>query len=148
MTVEEDKKCNDAFAAFDKDSSGYIDASELGLVLKMMGQEVPSEVVYHMIADVTHDNSGKLSKEDFMRVIAEQKKYHGSSTEEDTLDCFVALGGQANKDGTVEASTLIDIIKDQFEMKIDIEKLIQEVDMDGSGKINFDEFADLLSSAQ
>lgn len=37
LTKEEQAKCWEAFSAFDKDSSGYIDANELRIVLEMMG---------------------------------------------------------------------------------------------------------------
>tara|TARA_B110001450_G_scaffold193981_1_gene182277 strand:+ start:90 stop:251 length:162 start_codon:yes stop_codon:yes gene_type:complete len=37
LTKEEESKCWEAFSAFDKDSSGYIDANELRIVLEMMG---------------------------------------------------------------------------------------------------------------
>lgn len=37
LTKEEEAKCWEAFSAFDKDSSGYIDANELRIVLEMMG---------------------------------------------------------------------------------------------------------------
>ena len=37
LTREEDAKCYEAFSAFDKDSSGKIDANELRIVLEMMG---------------------------------------------------------------------------------------------------------------
>ena len=37
LTKEEEQKCWEAFSAFDKDSSGYIDANELRIVLEMMG---------------------------------------------------------------------------------------------------------------
>ena len=63
------------------------------------------------------------------------------------MDAFVALGGQTDKDGAIDASRLIDIIKHEFEMTIDIEKLIQEIDDDGSGLIEYDEFMSLLSSS-
>ena len=59
----------------------------------------------------------------------------------------MALGGQTDKDGAIDASRLIDIIKHEFEMTIDIEKLIQEIDDDGSGLIEYDEFMSLLSSS-
>ena len=36
------------------------------------------------------------------------------------LDAFVALGGGSNKEGSVEKSTLIEIIKEQFELTIDM----------------------------
>jgi Ca2+-binding EF-hand superfamily protein len=37
LTKEEQDKCWEAFSAFDKDGSGYIDANELKIVLEMMG---------------------------------------------------------------------------------------------------------------
>ena len=37
LTKEEEAKCWEAFSAFDKDSSGFIDANELRIVLEMMG---------------------------------------------------------------------------------------------------------------
>ena len=82
-----------------------------------------------------------------MAVIAEQKKNQSSSNEEDTLDAFVALGGEINGEGSIDAEKLIRIIKEEFEMTIDIEKLIQDIDEDGSGKIEYDEFRQLLSSS-
>ena len=45
----------------------------------------------------------------------------------------MALGGQADKEGYIDAQKLIDIIKHDFEMTIDIEKLIEDIDEDGSG---------------
>ena len=55
------------------------------------------------------------------------------------------MGGQEDGDGCVNADKLISTIKDEFEMTIDIEKLIEEIDEDGSGEIEFDEFTALLS---
>ena len=50
------------------------------------------------------------------------------------------MGGEADGGGCVDADKLIDTIKNQFEMTIDIEKLIEEIDEDGSGEIEFEEF--------
>ena len=69
------------------------------------------------------------------------------TNEEDTLDAFVAMGGQPNGEGYIDADKLIRIIKSEFEMTIDIEKLIQDIDEDGSGRIEYDEFRNLLSSS-
>ena len=60
--------------------------------------------------------------------------------ESELLDAFVAMGGEPDGEGCVDARKLIATIKDEFEMTIDIERLIQEVDEDGSGEIEFDEF--------
>ena len=39
-------------------------------------------------------------------------------------------------------------MKNEFQMTIDIEDLIKQIDLDGSGEIEYDEFMDLLSSGQ
>ena len=62
------------------------------------------------------------------------------------LDAFVAMGGDADGGGCVDATKLIKTIKEEFQMTIDIEKLIEEIDEDGSGEIEFDEFQALLQS--
>ena len=60
--------------------------------------------------------------------------------ESELLDAFVAMGGEPDGEGCVDARKLIKTIKEEFEMTIDIERLIEEVDEDGSGEIEFDEF--------
>ena len=54
------------------------------------------------------------------------------------------MGGQPDGEGCVDAQQLIKTIKEEFQMTIDIEKLIEEIDEDGSGEIEFDEFKALL----
>ena len=73
-------------------------------------------------------------------MITQQKVSNREKGEGDVLDAFVAMGGKADKSGEVDASRLIDIIKTDFEMTINIEKLIGEIDEDGSGKIEYAEF--------
>lgn len=55
------------------------------------------------------------------------------TSEEDLLDAFVAMGGEPNGDGSIDADKLIQTIKRDFEMTIDIENLILQIDEDGSG---------------
>ena len=147
LTADDEAKCAEAFAEFDKDRSGFIDADELRIVLEMMGQCATEDEIFRMISDADAQNTGQVSYEQFRRVVLEQKKKQGFSNEEDTLDAFVAVGGEPNGEGSVNANLLIKIIRDEFEMTIDIEKLIREVDEDDSGKIEYDEFKNLLSSA-
>ncbi len=61
LTQEEAAKCWEAFSAFDKDSSGYIDANELRIVLEMMGQKTSDDEIYRMIAEADTDNTGKIT---------------------------------------------------------------------------------------
>eukprot|EP00335_Anophryoides_haemophila_P000140 CAMPEP_0204820988 /NCGR_PEP_ID=MMETSP1018-20131115/1045_1 /ASSEMBLY_ACC=CAM_ASM_000518 /TAXON_ID=46462 /ORGANISM="Anophryoides haemophila, Strain AH6" /LENGTH=43 /DNA_ID= /DNA_START= /DNA_END= /DNA_ORIENTATION= len=43
------------------------------------------------------------------------------------------MGGNEDATGHVDASVLIETIKNEFQMTIDIEKLISDVDTDNSG---------------
>ena len=74
LTKEEEAKCWEAFSAFDKDSSGKIDANELRIVLEMMGQKTTEEEIFRMIAEADAENTGEISYAQFKHVIAEQKK--------------------------------------------------------------------------
>ena len=58
LTQDEERKCDEAFSAFDKDNSGFIDAGELRIVLEMMGQKTTDEEIYRMIAEASPDNTG------------------------------------------------------------------------------------------
>ena len=74
LTKEEEAKCFEAFSAFDKDSSGKIDANELRIVLEMMGQKTAEEESVRMSAEADAEKTGEISDPQFKHVIAEQKK--------------------------------------------------------------------------
>ena len=61
LSEEEEKKCDEAFSAFDKDSSGKIDANELRIVLEMMGQKTTEEEIFRMIAEADAESTGEIS---------------------------------------------------------------------------------------
>ena len=62
LTKEEEAKCWEAFSAFDKDSSGYIDANELRIVLEMMGQKTTEEEISFCADTVAIPDPHRLSK--------------------------------------------------------------------------------------
>jgi len=61
------------------------------------------------------------------------------------VDAFVAVGGNADKSGAVSRERLVQVIKHDFGLTIDIDKLIDAVDTDGSGQIEYGEFKQVLS---
>ena len=99
-----------------------------------------------MIAVSDPQNTGKIQFAQFKNLISEKRENERGSSEQDLLDAFVAMGGEPDGDGAINADKLIKTIKEEFEMTIDIEKLIKEIDEDGSGQIEFDEFTQLLQS--
>lgn len=57
----------------------------------------------------------------------------------------MACGGNLDKSGCVKKATLIKIIKHDFGLTINIEDMINKLDVDGSGEIEFDEFKAILT---
>mmetsp|Transcript_1951 Transcript_1951/g.1749 ORF Transcript_1951/g.1749 Transcript_1951/m.1749 type:complete len:149 (-) Transcript_1951:96-542(-) len=146
LSQEEIDGCNEAFKAFDTDGSGSIDVWELRQVLEAMGQKPTEEELFQMISEVDEKMSGSIDFAEFLKVIEHQKeRAENFDDESDMIDAFVACGGLPDKSGHVKRETLVKIIKYDFGLTIDIEELINKIDSDGSGEIEFDEFKQLLS---
>ena len=97
--------------------------------------------MYKLIADIDPENTGSISFSPFkaQMVDREVERILGND-ETELLDAYVAMGGEPDGGGCVDAKKLIATIKEEFQMTIDIERLIEEIDEDGSGEIEFDEF--------
>jgi calmodulin len=96
-----------------------------------------------MINEIDDSNSGKIEFYEFLRIY---EKYQESEEDEtDMIDAFVAMGGNADKTGEVDTEKLIEIIRKKFEMTIDIERMIDEIDDNQDGTLQYDEFKQLLT---
>lgn len=73
-----------------------------------------------------------------------QAKEAARGDESDTIEAFVALGGNADKTGEISTTKLRNTIL-EFGLTIDIEQLIKETDKDGSGLIDFEEFKTMMA---
>ena len=104
-----------------------------------------------MINEVDDNNSSSIDFGEFLQLIAKQKDLAESNEESDIIDAWVAVGGDRpagpsqEPTGIVDTTKLVKIIKHDFGLTIDIEKLVEEIDLDGSGTVDFEEFAQLLS---
>ena len=126
--------------AFDNDQLGFISVNDLRAALDRAGETVSQDEAYWMIAVSDPENTGKIQFAQFKNLINDKRENERGSSEQDLLDAFVAMGGEPDGDGAINADKLIKTIKEEFEMTIDIEKLIKEIDEDGSGQIEFGEF--------
>ena len=148
---DNDRRASDkiweAFMAFDVEKNGTISVNDFKKAMEYAGEKVTDDECYWMISMQDPENKGVIQFSQFKAVILEKRENERGSSEQDLLDAFVAMGGEQNGDGAINAEKLITTIKQEFEMTIDIEKLIQEIDEDGSGQIEFGEFTQLLQSA-
>mmetsp|Transcript_43073 Transcript_43073/g.52237 ORF Transcript_43073/g.52237 Transcript_43073/m.52237 type:complete len:168 (+) Transcript_43073:216-719(+) len=147
LSAEEIEACREAFKTFDKDGSGTIDITELKSTLSItMGQQPTDEELFLMISQVDDDGSGEIEFGEFLKVMENNKWLNGtmegngrSEDETDTIEAFVALGGNKDKTGSVSFDRLRQVIAD-FDLTVDVDKLIAETDLDASGNIDYNEF--------
>lgn len=76
--------------------------------------------------------------------MAQKAKQAEQNDETDTLDAFIALGGNPDRTGEISVEKLRSTVKD-FGLTIDIEKLIRETDTDHSGFIDYAEFKVMMT---
>lgn len=146
LAQDEIDACREAFLAFDKDRSGTIDVWELRQVLEAMGQQPTEEELFQMISEVDEDMSGAIDFAEFLQVIDNQKDRAAMFEDDsDMIDAFVACGGKPDKSGFVRKETLVKIIKIDFGLTINIEEMINRLDVDNSGEIEYDEFKAILT---
>lgn len=149
MNLGEDdiETCQKAFSDLDEDGLGAIRAQDLKIALERIGFNPSENDLYKMISEVDEHNTGLIKFSDFLTIYHKHKYANIEDDDQDTVDAFVAMGGNADKTGKVDADMLIKVIKTEFELTIDIESLIREIDKDHSGEIEFDEFKMLLKTA-
>ena len=54
-------RCLRAFRSFDRDGSGWIDAKELRIVLKTLGQQTTENEIYRMLAFADPEATGRMT---------------------------------------------------------------------------------------
>ncbi|PNW88936.1 hypothetical protein CHLRE_01g051250v5 [Chlamydomonas reinhardtii] len=145
LTDEEMDMCRKAFAMFDKDGSGTIDTKELRTALSALGQNPTEEDMFVMISQVDQDGSRCIEFKEFVRVIQINKQMSAKDADEaDTLDAFVALGGNLDKTGRILVDKLRSICE-EFELTVNVDRLVKDADRDLNGFLSYDEFRALLS---
>ena len=63
------------------------------------------------------------------------------------MSAFVAMGGNSDRTGAIQTEKLTAACQ-EFGLTIDIDALIREVDDDGNGTVDFDEFTMMMSTSK
>lgn len=74
MKMTGDKKVKDAFLAFDQNSTGVINSSELGPIMETIGITVSPEEMHGIIQHMDPQNTGKIKYNDIIQLIKVETK--------------------------------------------------------------------------
>ncbi|GLE09805.1 hypothetical protein PINS_up021661 [Pythium insidiosum] len=135
----------EAFALFDKDESGYIDCSELMRVLEALGQRLSMTEVEAIMRDADTDGDGKISFLEFVAMMNKRLFRRGELTDYDLRAAFKLF--DSNGDGFISASELahvLCVLGGQSVSEATVKQLIATVDVNDDGRIDFEEFGELM----
>ncbi|KAI8072601.1 calmodulin [Gongronella butleri] len=132
----------EAFDLFDRDHNGYIDTKELGAVMKSL-QMNPSEAeLQDMINEADADGNGTMDFNEFLTLMA--KKQRDTDAAQELLQAFKVF----DKDGNNyisrdELRQVMDSVGERLS-QAQLDEMIQEADIDGDGRINYEEFVKMM----
>jgi len=136
------KKCFDGFA----DEEGAIPADNVGSILSMMGMKVKPSALREIIDEIDQDGSGLLEFGEFCTLAA---KFLVEEDEEalkkELKEAFRIYDKECM--GYISTETLKEILR-ELDNKLteeDLDSIIAEVDVDGSGTLDFDEFMEMMA---
>ncbi|KAM0037963.1 putative EF-hand domain-containing protein [Helianthus debilis subsp. tardiflorus] len=142
LTDDQISEFKEAFSLFDKNGDGYITTKELGTVMRSLGQNPTEAELLDMINEVDADGNGTIDFPEFLGLMA--KKMKDNDSEEELKEAFKVF--DKNQDGVISAAELRHVMTNLGEKLTDeeIDEMIREADVDGDGKINYEEFVKIM----
>nr|P21798.2 RecName: Full=Troponin C, isoform 2 [Balanus nubilus] len=135
-----------AFDGFDHEKKGAINCDVVATILRMMGQAYNAQTLKELIDEVDADGSGMLEFEEFVTLAAKFIIDDDAEAMAKELKEAFRLYDKAGK-GYIPTSALKDILKELDETlnAEDLDNIIGEIDTDGSGTVDFDEFMEMMT---
>ena len=132
----------EAFALFDKDGNGHIEAKELAAVLTALGQSPSEEDIAKMIAEVDADANGSLEFPEFLQMMS--SRMNTKNNDEEIQEAFKVF--DLDGSGFITATTLGKAMKSLNE-KFEPAELDQLVKITGTdGKVSYNQFKNMMTS--
>ncbi|XP_022939351.1 probable calcium-binding protein CML25 [Cucurbita moschata] len=126
------------FKKFDVNGDGKICSSELGSIMRSLGQPATEEEIQSMIEEVDADGDGYIDLHEFIEL--NTKDVDSDEVLANLKDAFSVYDIDGN--GSITAEELQEVLKslgDECSLA-DCRKMITGVDKNGDGMISFDEF--------
>lgn len=136
------------FNMFDFKDQGFLSADDLDDILRGMGFRPSKEELKEILEEIDEDGSGEIEFEEFCQLCA---KFLIEEPDEETMkhelkEAFRVYDKEAN--GFITTDTLREIIS-ELDTRLtseDLDGIIEEIDEDGSGTMDFDEFCAMMMS--
>merc|ERR1712066_175512 len=140
LEVDEIKCLKNCFDLFDSKKQDFLSADDLDEILRAMGFRPSKEELMDILAEIDEDGSGEIEFAEFCQLCA---KFLVEDPDIDTMkrelkDAFRIY----DKDG--QGFITMDVLRALIAEELD--GIISELDEDGSGTMDFDEFCEMMMS--
>uniref|UniRef100_A0A6M2DGI0 Putative troponin c-like protein n=1 Tax=Xenopsylla cheopis TaxID=163159 RepID=A0A6M2DGI0_XENCH len=146
LDKEQIKLLKNAFDAFDQEKKGCIGVVMVGTILGMLGISLTEGMLNDIIKEVDVDGSGELEFEEFVTLAARfMVEEDAGAMQAELKEAFRLYDKEGN--GYITTAVLREILK-ELDDKItseDLDMMIAEIDSDGSGTVDFDEFMEVMT---
>ncbi|XP_014240267.1 troponin C-like [Cimex lectularius] len=135
-----------AFDAFDRERSGSIPTDMVSDILRLMGQPFNKKILDELIEEVDADKSGRLEFEEFITLAAKFiVEEDDEAMQKELREAFRLYDKEGN--GYIPTSCLKEILHELDEQLTneELDMIIEEIDSDGSGTVDFDEFMEMMT---
>ena len=136
----------ETFQLFDKNSDGEITVDELTKFYENMGDKLNKGEIQDMINEVDIEGNGSITFEGFKGLM--ERKLRNEDVEEEIIESFKKFDQDGN--GLIGAEDVFNVLQ-SFGQDITIseaEEMIRNVDLDGDGFVNYQEFVKMLFTDQ
>ncbi|XP_066146212.1 troponin C isoform X1 [Euwallacea fornicatus] len=135
-----------AFEAFDSQKSGSIPCDMVADILRLMGQPFDKKILEELIEEVDADKSGRLEFEEFVTLAAKFiVEEDDEAMQKELKEAFRLYDKEGN--GYIPTTCLKEILRELDDQLTDreLDMMIEEIDTDGSGTVDFDEFMEMMT---
>uniref|UniRef100_A0A336LA48 CSON005862 protein n=1 Tax=Culicoides sonorensis TaxID=179676 RepID=A0A336LA48_CULSO len=135
-----------AFNAFDQEKKGCIDTTMVGTILSMLGHQLDDAMLKEIIDEVDADGSGELEFEEFVTLAARfMVEEDAEAMLQELKEAFRLYDKEGN--GYITTGVLREILRELDDQLTndDLDMMIEEIDSDGSGTVDFDEFMEVMT---
>jgi len=148
LEVDEIKVLKLCFNLFDTKKQDFLGADELDDILRAMGFRPSKEELQEILLEIDEDGSGEIEFGEFCQLCA---KFLVEEPDEETMKAELKEAFRVydrESQGFITTLTLRNIIGelDPRLTSDDLDGIIEEIDEDGSGTMDFDEFVGMMMS--
>ncbi|KAM9391943.1 calcium-binding protein 5b [Pholidichthys leucotaenia] len=148
LTHDEIEELREAFAEFDKDKDGFISCKDLGNLMRTMGY-MPTEMeLIELSQNINMNLGGRVDFDDFLELMTPKllKETEGMIGLKELKDAFKEF--DVDGDGSITCDELkhaMEKLMGTHTSKNEADAVLKEVDGNGDGTVDFEEFVRMMS---